>query len=129
MLVVSSGWNLCFLSWFSSTGVYSDFIYYRVLCMYSHSKYELCKNNSQLHRYLYLHSKYKCVVVLIIVDIYDCLAMWGGIVGIYSSGGKSRQKVWILPNGDYYVNAVDCDISLHVICIMWSVLWELYPMH
>ena len=28
---------------------------------------------------------------------------WGGIVGIYSSGGKSRQKAWIPPNGDYTI--------------------------
>ena len=41
-----------------------------------------------------------------IVDIY-------GIFGIYSSGGKSRQKARILPNGDYcYQNIAKLDAKM-----------------
>ena len=34
--------------------------------------------------------------------IYDVSGMRSGIVGLYSSGGKSRQKTQIPPTGDYF---------------------------
>ena len=38
---------------------------------------------------------------------------WGGIFGIYSSGGKRRQIAWKWPNGDYSF----CEKNIHLLLI------------
>ena len=95
-----------------------------VWCLYYHSKYKVCRHIKYViffkiqivlqNKISFFSKNTNCVatiVVLIIVDIYDFSIMkqWrigGGIVWIYCSGGKPRQKTRIPPIGDYY-NGLD----------------------
>ena len=90
--------------------------------MYFYSKYILCRNNSQLPcpnhcRHLWFSSNETI--------IYD--VEWGGMLGIYSSEGKSRQKARIPPNGDYSFTWSHLDLSWPRNMIEYDTTQNLHP--
>ena len=47
---------------------------------------------------------------------------WGGIVGTYSSVGKSRQKPRNPPNGDYFIIRCLFVLVANMLQIYWTLL-------